>query len=164
VQQRKRSSDLMDENKKLIMLGRLMNRLKDKIVLVEGKNDEAAVQLLGCKRVIKVASKKIEAVVGEIERIKNTEVDKFNGIVILTDFDENGEKMANFFEECLRPYFYVSDLRKDFRKIFGLTKVEELNEEKIENLGGDFHGKGIFRYCKIYNICKSRNKRFGRKT
>ncbi len=153
----------MDKSeRKLVMLERLVEMLKDKIVLVEGKNDEAAVQLLGCKRIVRVSSKKVDTVIKEIERIKNFEGD--NEIVILTDFDENGERMANFYSEYLRSYFRISNLRKNVREIFGLVKIEELNREKLENLRGDSHGKGIFRYRKIHNLRESRNKWIGRET
>jgi 5S rRNA maturation endonuclease (ribonuclease M5) len=151
----------MDDEERVAAFENLVGKLRDKIILVEGKNDEAALHLLGCKKIVKAASKKAEAVIDEIERIKNLYGD--NEIVILTDFDENGERMANFYFECLRPHFCISNLREDLRRLFGLVKIEELNEEKIKNLRGDFHGKGIFRHSQIRNICESRNKWLGGK-
>ncbi len=93
-------------------------QLKDKYVIVEGKRDEEVLRSLGVKNTIKIAQ-------GNIHEIPFT-LNSNKEIVILTDFDRAGRKLASRANNIFKAHRLKvnSHLRKRFMSL-GKTRVED---------------------------------------
>jgi len=100
---------------------KLLKENKDKQVIVEGKRDKNALCLLGFKKIITLNKGLYETT----EKLKEKEV------LILTDFDPEGKKIAKKLNSFLQPQRYKVD-RETRRKIgfvfirLKIRKIEEL--------------------------------------
>lgn len=97
---------------------KLLNKIRDsdKLVLVEGINDKAALAELGIKR---VKTLKRRALYKVIEEIKDKEV------VILTDLDEEGKKLyGKLKHEFSQRGVRVDDKLREF--LFKKTKLRQI--------------------------------------
>jgi 5S rRNA maturation endonuclease (ribonuclease M5) len=104
----------------LIKIQEFLSRLEDTLVLVEGLKDKEVLKKLGVKNILEISGKPINTVT-EQAAIKSE-------VVILTDYDKEGEKLCNVLEKLLRAegVSVRLDLRKKFRSISKVTKIEEL--------------------------------------
>jgi 5S rRNA maturation endonuclease (ribonuclease M5) len=104
-------------------LFKLLKEIKDKQVIVEGKRDKEVLCLLGFTKIITINQGLYETV----EKIKDKHV------IILTDFDSEGRKIAKKLNIFLQSLGYKID-RETRRKIgFMFTR---LRIRKIEELRG----------------------------
>jgi 5S rRNA maturation endonuclease (ribonuclease M5) len=125
-----------------------VNDLKGKLVIAEGKKDGIALKTLGVKNILLLNGRPLTELALHVSKScvssGNRKVRK--EVVILTDFDSEGEKLAARLDYLLRKYKVMvnSRLRRKFMK-FGKTRVEDLKE-------GDDHGKISSNFNKIcYN-------------
>ena len=98
-----------------------VEHLKGKYVVVEGKKDEKALQSLGVKNIIKIAGER------NLHEIPFT-LNRDKEIVILTDFDKAGRKLASRANNVFKAHrFRVNaSLRKRFM-VLGKTRIEDYN-------------------------------------
>ena len=132
---------------------KLVSRLQNFSIIVEGKKDEKALKLLDLEEVITISGKSLEDFIQELP--KNAEY------VVLTDFDREGElkkqRIYRFFEaEKIK---YHPELRMEFKKSFKVVKIEELNKK-----GDVQYGKDSSNNYKILDRSRFCRRRFGRKT
>lgn len=93
----------MDDHERLEKLEALIEELRQRseegaVIIVEGQRDRRALRELGINGAIRLGAQKsllelCEEVAGEYENV-----------IILTDWDENGEKLAGLMEGFLRDY------------------------------------------------------------
>jgi 5S rRNA maturation endonuclease (ribonuclease M5) len=132
----------------------------DSVLVVEGKKDRKALEQFGFKKILEISGKSLECL---IEKLKDEK-----SVVIMTDFDEEGEKKLSQLITFLRKYGVNVDtlLRKKFKSLFKIQKFEELSSiNKItESLGDDYSGKTCSIYNKIFNRSRFHSRRNGGKT
>jgi 5S rRNA maturation endonuclease (ribonuclease M5) len=105
---------------------KLLIKLKEKLVIVEGKRDKKVLYSLGFKKIITIN----KGIYETTEEIKDKE------LLILTDFDNEGKQIAKKLNLFLLSQGYKVD-RENRRKI-GLM-FSRLRIKKIEELRGVFH-------------------------
>ncbi len=104
----------------------LLDEIKDKTIIVEGKRDKEALCSFGLKNVITLHKGLYETA----ESLKSREV------VILTDFDREGKGIAKKLNKILQSLGYKVD-KESRRKISFL--FSRLRIKKIEELRGVIH-------------------------
>ncbi|MEM5777694.1 MAG: toprim domain-containing protein [Candidatus Aenigmatarchaeota archaeon] len=129
---------------------KLISKLQGFSIIVEGKRDKKALEAFNIHDIIPISGKSIEKFTLEIPN--NTEY------VVLTDFDREGElkkqRIYRFFEaEKIK---YNHNLRVEFKKLFKVVKIEELNKK-----GDVYYGKDSSIYNKIFNRSRFYRRRFG---
>jgi len=107
-------------------------------VLVEGKRDKEALQRIGVKNRIFL----INMTPDELSRRVSKVADK---AVILTDFDESGEKLCKRMEEALYSYNVLpnTEVRRKLRHLLGVYNFEDIErrmEEFKKKIEGDLDG------------------------
>jgi 5S rRNA maturation endonuclease (ribonuclease M5) len=117
------------ERRKLNELGELISYIDyiSDLAIVEGLHDKKALRYLGYKgAIIEVSKKTLDDLIKVIE-------DKYNKIVILTDFDEEGERMKNQLEEGIKDkeIKILTELRKEVKEA-----LAELSVDSIEGIYG----------------------------
>ncbi len=132
---------------------KLLSKLQSFSIIVEGKNDKKALEAFNIQEIFTISGESIEKFVSEIP--KNTEY------VVLTDFDREGElkkqRIYRFFEaEKIK---YNPRIRNEFKKIFRVVKIEELNKK-----GDVQYGKDCSIYNKIFNRSRFYRRRSSGKT
>lgn len=104
---------------------RLFDSLNESLVLVEGARDERALREIG-------VSSKIFHAVGSpsklVERILGCPGSRARRVVLLLDYDQEGERKARFFSEVLAGEGLRVDLdsRRLLRRLLGVRIVEEI--------------------------------------
>ncbi len=128
----------MDVEAKRKLLVKTKRGLNEAIVIIEGKRDERALRetLAPAAKAVKaggrsadaVARRAIEAVEEENKEEKEEKKGRKdrNRIVVLTDFDEEGERRAAEITEALAAEGVAPDasLRRNFARLFGVRCVE----------------------------------------
>ena len=125
-------------------LEKLLESLREFSIIVEGKKDKKALNALGIYDVIEISGKSFLDFVKFLKRNKK--------YLILTDFDEEGEKKNKILLRLLSKegFSFDSNLRKRIKKIFKIRKIEELI--KISKLKEDvYHGKISSINYKVFN-------------
>ncbi|UCD07873.1 MAG: toprim domain-containing protein [Candidatus Aenigmatarchaeota archaeon] len=147
-----------------------LDKLKGCILIVEGMKDEKALKSLGLKSIIKISGKPLIRVVHEVENeIKRGKRKK--DVIILTDFDSKGRKIAARLRYLLQKYKIHpnSRLRGEVMKL-GWNKIEDMNNLRFEQpaqqalTGGDDHVKIGTDINKIHDKGSHKGKRRSRKT
>ncbi|MBI2542916.1 MAG: toprim domain-containing protein [Candidatus Aenigmarchaeota archaeon] len=95
----------------------------DKKVIVEGMNDKNALKKLGVNNLLDISGKATYSVIEKLMTDNTSEV------IILTDFDREGVKKFKELAKLLNHNGIKTDdnMRKRFRQIFRIIKIEELN-------------------------------------
>ena len=128
------------------------------VVIVEGKKDRKALEPFGVKKILEISGKSLEDIIDKLKDEKS--------VIIMTDFDEEGEKKLSQLITFLTKYGIKADtsLRKKFKSLFKIQKFEELSSiTKItKSLGDDYRGKTCSIYNKIFNRSRFHNRRNGR--
>lgn len=156
---------LMKRKIDLEELNNLIEELKDKIVIVEGKKDKKALNRLGLKNIIAINGKPVYDIVRSYSDTKKE-------IVILTDFDRKGKqiniKLKNMFQKYQK--HVNSKLRRKFMK-FGKNRIEDFGSIGIDLIGKipvlkevDDHVKIGTNIDKIRNSSSDKRKRDDRET
>jgi len=143
-----------------------LDKLKGCILIVEGKKDEKALKSLGLKNIIKISGKPLIRVVDEIEKSKRNK-----DVIILTDFDSKGRRIAARLRYLLQRYRIHpnSRLRSEVMKL-GWNKIEDMNGLRFEQpvqqalVGGDDYVKTGSDINKVHDKGSHKGKRCGGKT
>jgi len=143
---------------------RLLDRLKDFVIIVEGKKDREALKTLGLNNVIAVNGRPLIKVVNEIKYLGERPV-------ILTDFDKRGIDIAKRLSRLFQAYKIHpnSSLRCKLME-FGKNKIEDFRDEfyleesmpQAKNgfrIRGDYHVKTGSYFNKIHNKSAHKGKR-----
>jgi 5S rRNA maturation endonuclease (ribonuclease M5) len=101
----------------------LLKKNKEKQVIVEGKRDKRVLCLLGFKKILTLN----KGIYETTEELKEKEV------IILTDYDPEGKKIASKLNRILQPLGYK--VNKETRRKIGLM-FTRLKIRKIEELRG----------------------------
>lgn len=91
-------------------------------IIVEGKNDKRPLTILGFDNIHTISGDTLTNIVDRISV-------KYNTVLILTDFDEEGKTKAN---NLMRLFNHkgtkiLTRFRHEFRRAFGVTKIEDIN-------------------------------------
>ena len=103
---------------------KVIRELEDCILVVEGKRDERALKSLGLKNIVRISGVPFIKAVEAIQKLR-TRGEK--EVVILTDFDREGRKLAKGLAGLLKKYKIHPNSRKRGR-------IMELGKTHIENL------------------------------
>jgi len=118
--------------------------LEDKLVIVEGVKDSRALKSLGVKNTISLNGRPLAEFAFHVSKSCVSRDSKARKeVVILTDFDSEGKRLAASLSYLLSKYRVNVNrrLRRKFMQL-GKTRIEDLKE-------GDFHGKVSSDFNKI---------------
>jgi len=135
----------------------LLDSLRETYIIVEGKKDKKAFNSFGIFDVFDISGKTLERLVESLKKDKK--------YVILTDFDEEGERKNKEIRNILEKNKFKIDsqLRKIVKNSFGISKIEELI--RFSKLKEDvYYGKISTVNYKIFNRSRFYRKWFSRKT
>jgi 5S rRNA maturation endonuclease (ribonuclease M5) len=118
----------------------LLDSIKEERVIVEGKRDKKALCLLGFKNVLTIN----KGIYETAEKIRE------NRIIILTDYDSEGRKIAKKLNLVLQSLGHSVD--KETRRKIGLL-FTRLEIRKIEELRGVLNEQTSSINFKVYNLC-----------
>ena len=140
---------------------KVIEDLEGHIIIVEGKKDEKALKSLGLKNIIAINGRPIYRVAEQV-RDRNEE------IIILTDFDETGNKLNSELRMFIGKYKKRINhrLRKKFGSL-GINKTEDVKKlvDKTESFDpsfireDDFHVKVSTDINKIRYSSSNKRKR-----
>lgn len=121
-------------------LEKLQRSLTDSksILIVEGKRDKIALSKIGALNLVDISGKSLETTIKTISS-KNPE-----SVVILTDYDKEGEKQLKILTKSLNSQGIKIDniLRKQIKSTFNIQKIEEINAfAKLLDYGPFSYGK-----------------------
>ncbi len=107
----------------LVKLRQFNRKHPDWAVLVEGKRDRRALERLGIENVIDLKGRKFHDVAEYLS-------ENFKGVVLLTDFDPEGEGIFSKLSRILKRYGLKVDgsFREELRQT-GVKFVEKITEE-----------------------------------
>jgi len=99
----------------------LLNELKERLVIVEGRKDEMALQRLGLRNILPLNGVSLPDIATSLY---DTGINK--EVVILTDFDREGRRLALELGRLLRAYKIKVNgrLRAELRS-FGKGRIED---------------------------------------
>jgi len=125
----------MDIFEKETLLKKIIRKMQDSVLVVEGKNDEKALREIGIESKIVKANGKTEKIIEKIKEGKSAKIS------LLFDFDEEGKRKTDFFREALHHEDVNADteLRKNVGMLFRIMTIEDLPRvyeeltEEIEN-------------------------------
>jgi 5S rRNA maturation endonuclease (ribonuclease M5) len=133
-----------------------IEELKSIAAVVEGKKDVRALESLGLSKVIPLNNKP------PIKLIEEVESRGIKEVVILTDFDKEGRKLA----AKLRTLFETRNIRLNSRL---RCRMMQFGKSRIEDFGnlidrrGDFYVKAGTDFDKVHNKGKDKGKGCHRK-
>ena len=130
--------------------------ISDSQIIVEGKRDREVMEKLGFKNVVEISGKSFISILKKIEKER---------VIILTDFDEEGEKLAKRLGNFLIINGFKVDWnkRRILRNLFCTRKIEEL-KFILKFMEDDYNGKACSIYDKIFNRSRIYLQRNSRKT
>ena len=122
------------------LLNRVLKELEEsgKPILVEGKRDKAALERIGVKNRIFLINLTPDELCKRVSNVADE-------AVILTDFDEAGEKLGKRIEEALHSYNVLpnTEVRRKLRYLLGVYNFEDIGrkmEEFKKKIEGDTNG------------------------
>ena len=172
-----RRTNKTESNEKLAVI---TNKLRDNILIVEGKKDKRALYNLGLKNIIAINGKTLSNVVDDVN--KELAGKEGSSVVILTDFDHEGRKLAAKLRILLqRLKIHPNTGLRKMLMSFGKNNVESLTpqlfgvaEHKIEDFNaglvpadlnrGDYHVKVSTDVNKVHNQGSHKSEGGCRKT
>ena len=130
----------MEVDAKRKLLAKVKAGLDEAVIIIEGKRDERALRETGFApnaKTVKCGGKNADATARQAVEQK----EDGQRVVVLTDFDEEGERRASEITESLLALGTAPDasLRRNFRRLLGVSCVEETPcalarlEEALEN-------------------------------
>jgi 5S rRNA maturation endonuclease (ribonuclease M5) len=126
--------------KKRKLLDRVMKELKESgaPLLVEGKRDREALERIGVKNRILLVNMSPDKLCQRVSKVADE-------AVILTDFDEAGQKLCKRVEEALYSYNVLpnTEVRRKLRYLLGVYNFEDIDrrmEEFKKKIEGDMDG------------------------
>lgn len=137
-------------------LEKSLEKFRDMNLIVEGKRDKEVLESIGFENVFVIGGERLEDFVEKLPDDKE--------FVILTDFDDEGEKKNKKLMKLLQKSKRKINLRLRvfFKKLFLVSKVEEV--KKFFNIKGGFYGEVSAINDKILNRSRFYRKWCSRKT
>jgi 5S rRNA maturation endonuclease (ribonuclease M5) len=117
-------------------LRRCLEELEGRLVIVEGRKDSKSLKSLGVKNIMQLNGRPLAEFTFHVSKLPTTpNEEEVREVVILTDFDSEGRKLAARLESLLRMHKVAVNarLRRKFMH-FGKNRIEDFKE-------GDIHGK-----------------------
>jgi 5S rRNA maturation endonuclease (ribonuclease M5) len=150
------------KDRKLESFINTIEELKESIVIVEGKRDKKALENLGIHNTVPINGKPLIEIVQQIADMGKTGKD----IIILTDFDREGRRIASKLELLLKKYGVHPNSRLRCCVMnFGWNKIEDLNCLAKPGLReDDIHVKASTYFNKVRDKGKDKGQRHYRKT
>ncbi len=111
----------MNFSSKISLLNKEIEDAGNSVFVVEGIHDKKVLAKLGFKNTVDISGKPLYDVVQNIS-------EHFHSVIILSDFDEEGELIYDYLRRNLQAKgIYVnSRLRKKIHLVFGIQRIEEL--------------------------------------
>ena len=113
--------------------------LEDCLLIVEGKKDAKSLNTLGLKNILAINGKPLVSVTRRIADLRENH--RYSDIIILTDFDCEGRRIAAELDRLLRAHSIHSNQRVRHRILsFGFTRIEEISMDsliKLKEKGSD---------------------------
>lgn len=138
-------------------LANVIDKLRDNIIIVEGKKDKRALYNLGLRNIIAINGKTLADVVNETLAKK-----KGSSVVILTDFDREGRKLAAKLRILLQRLKMHPNMRlRRMLMSFGKSKIEDFNAGNnfsADLIRGDYHVKVSTNINKVHNQSSHKSK------
>ncbi len=136
-----------------------IKKIGDIPILVEGRKDRQALTRFGVKNILDISGRTPEKV---LDQTLNNNI---NTIIVLTDFDEEGEKKSKQFTKLFEANGIKvnSKARYKIKSLINTHQIEGLNSF-IKSFGDDYNGKISSVYYKIFDRGKLLNRRGRRKT
>jgi 5S rRNA maturation endonuclease (ribonuclease M5) len=137
----------------------VLEELRGQILIVEGKKDERALRSLGMRHILRINSRPIAKVADDAAFL--AEKHKNRGIIVLTDFDRTGRRLASQIRLLLQSRKIHANyrIRRDVMNL-GIKCIEELASLKgalaLEEHGGPEVRTG--RRPFVSRIAKSRER------
>jgi 5S rRNA maturation endonuclease (ribonuclease M5) len=130
-----------------------IEKIREVPFIVEGIKDKKQLEKIGLKEVFAISGKPVFAFVEELKK------KGLKKIVILTDFDDEGNKKAKELTKLLQLNKILVDqgMRRKFKSLFGVNKIEELNS--LTKLMGD----GFYEITSINDKIFNRGRIFMRR-
>ncbi len=129
--------------------------LEGKLVIAEGRKDGRALKTLGVKNIVLLNGRPLTELALHVSKSIASSGNEESGeeVVILTDFDSEGKKLAARLDYLLKKHKVMvnSRIRRKFMK-FGKTRIEDLKE-------GDIHGKVSSNFNKVRGKGKHKGQR-----
>lgn len=102
-------------------LGRLMQRIRDGWVFVEGRRDKEALEKLGCTKVLTISGT-LRSACAKLEG-------KADSVVVLTDLDRRGDELARLAAQELEGCSIAADLETR-KKLAGILRLRYFEDAK----------------------------------
>lgn len=114
----------------LSFLADFIDRNEETVVLVEGKRDKAALERFGIERVVELKGKRYHDVAEEL-------AESYSVVVLLTDFDPEGEEIFRKLSRVLSSYGLKVDssVREALRET-GIKFIEKIPYEVLRRRNG----------------------------
>jgi len=125
-------------------LRRYLQELEGRLVIVEGKKDSKSLKSLGVKNIMQLGGKPLAEFTFHVSKLHmSTNEPEVREVVILTDFDSEGRKLAARLEYLFEKHKVAVNkrLRRKLMK-FGKNRIEDFKE-------GDIYGKVSSDFNKI---------------
>lgn len=110
-------------------LEKAIEKLRANLVLVEGKRDKKALELLGCENVLAVAGRK-----NQLANLINEK-----RVIVATDLDKSGNELAEAIKSEIEGFAQVDcETRRELGRLLRLKYFEDIKrkyEEFYENEG-----------------------------
>ena len=140
----------------------IVDELKEYLVIVEGKRDVKALNCLGVTKTITISGKSLSQVaISLYEKYRDFPIK----VVILTDFDPEGRKMASRLRELLQKYRITPNtgLRRKVSQL-GKTSIEDFFASLFSPFKeDDYHGKVGTNFDQVHSKSRNKDKRSSRK-
>jgi 5S rRNA maturation endonuclease (ribonuclease M5) len=153
---------------------KIIGELQGNVLIVEGLKDEKTLKSLGLKNIVRISGKALIRVAQKIEKSWNHKATNHD-VIILTDFDSKGKKLAARLTCLLQRYKIHPNmrLRGEVMKL-GFNKIEDMygvgfvqpagyNAGQV-SIGGDDHVKISTNINKIHDKGTHKSERRSRKT
>ena len=135
-----------------------IEELKESIVIVEGKKDRKALESLGIHNTVPINGKPLIEIVQQVAGKGTVKV------IILTDFDSEGRRIAGKLELLLKNFGIHPDSRLRCRVMdFGWNKIEDMGALAKPGLReDDIHVKASTHFNKVRDKGKDKGQRNNR--
>jgi len=141
-------------------LERTAEKEKDSIFIVEGKRDKLVLHELGMEHVIAISGRQLEEVVEEAARVERKRKAEDVSVVILTDFDRDGNRKFIRLENLLHSsgIRVKNSVRNFFRDSLKVTEIEELKKAaRLVSRSGSMKELNRMKFSKKEGYKKLRN-------
>ena len=138
----------INKTEKAEKLALITDKLRDSIVIVEGKKDKRALYSIGLRNIIAINGNTLSKIADDVSERR-----RGHSVVILTDFDREGRKLEAKLSVLLqRLKIHPNTRLRKMLMSFGKNKIEDFGAGMPADLNrGDYHVKIGANVNKVYN-------------